>query len=94
MEKYDVVFSLANDETIDGNTKFTFTEYIEKITNILNDNGILIFESQAADAYDKSKFKPKIELLNEKFNIIEDRIVLSEYPVNVPERIFLILEKK
>ena len=60
----------------------------------MNDNGILIFESQAADAYDKSKFKPKIELLNEKFNIIEDRIVLSEYPVNVPERIFLILEKK
>ena len=94
MEKYDVVFSLANDETIDGNTKFTFTEYIEKITNILNDNGILIFESQAADAYDKNKFKPKLEFLLKKFDVLEERIVTSEYPINVPNRIFMILKKK
>lgn len=94
LEKFDVVFSLANDETIDGNTKFTFKEYVEKITQILKNDGLLIFESQAADAYDRSKFEPKLEFLNEKFTVLEDRIVLSEYPVNVPERIFLILEKK
>lgn len=93
-EKFDIIFSLANDETIDGNTKFTFKEYIEKITKMLVNKGFLIFESQAADAYDKSKFKPKFKFLKEKFNVIENRIVLSEYPVNVPERIFLILEKK
>ena len=30
-KKYDIIFSLANDETIDGNTKFSFKEYIQKI---------------------------------------------------------------
>lgn len=30
-KKYDIIFSLGNDETIDGNTKFTFSQYIEKI---------------------------------------------------------------
>lgn len=93
-EKFDIIFSLANDETIDGNTKFTFKEYVEKITKMMANKGLLIFESQAADAYDKSKFEPKFEFLKEKFNVIENRIILSEYPVNVPERIFLILEKK
>ena len=39
---YDIIFSLANDETIDGNTKFTFEEYIQKIYNSLNENGGLI----------------------------------------------------
>jgi len=32
--KYDFVFSLANDETVDGLTKFTFTEYIQKIADL------------------------------------------------------------
>ncbi len=93
-KKYDLIFSLANDETIDGNTKFTFEEYIEKIFNLLLKNGILIFESQAADAYDKNKFKPKLEFLLKKFDVLEERIVTSEYPINVPNRIFMILKKK
>ena len=93
-KKYDLIFSLANDETIDGNTKFTFEEYIEKIFNLLLKNGILIFESQAADAYDKNKFKPKLEFLLKKFDVLEERIVTSEYPINVPNRIFMIFKKK
>ena len=28
-KKYDIIFSLANDDTIDGNTEFTFHEYEE-----------------------------------------------------------------
>ena len=93
-KKYDLIFSLANDETIDGNTKFTFEEYIEKIFNLLLKNGILIFESQAADAYDKNKFKSKLKFLLKKFDVLEERIVTSEYPINVPNRIFMILKKK
>lgn len=93
-KKYEIIFSLANDETIDGNTKFTFHEYIKKILELLSKKGILVFESQAADAYDKNKFEPKLEFLQKKFNILHDKIVTSEYPVNVPNRIFMILEKK
>ena len=67
---------------------------LKKIFNLLLKNGILIFESQAADAYDKNKFKPKLEFLLKKFDVLEERIVTSEYPINVPNRIFMILKKK
>jgi len=93
-KKYHVIFSLANDETIDGNTKFTFSEYIQKITELLTEKGYLIFESQATDTDETERFKPKMESLKKYFEIIEERIVLSEYPINVPKRIFLVLRKK
>ena len=91
--KYDIVFSFANDETIDGNTKFNFCEYIMKISSLLKNGGLLIFESQAIDAVVTKKFEPKLKVLNENFTIIEDRMVKSEYPIKVPERRFLIFRK-
>ena len=92
--KYDLVFSLANDETVDGLTKFTFTEYVQKIVDLLNEHGILAFESQASDTYYIKKFEPKLEILKNNFHILEQRIVKSEYPANVPKRYFLILQRK
>ena len=92
--KYDFVFSLANDETVDGLTKFTFTEYIQKIADLLNERGILAFESQAKDTYYLKKFESKLESLKKNFDVLEQRIVKSEYPVNVPNRYFLILQRK
>ena len=38
-KKYDIVFSFANDSTIDGNTKFNFIDYINKIDILLKNNG-------------------------------------------------------
>ena len=92
--KYDFVFSLANDETVDGLTKFTFTEYTQKIADLLNERGILAFESQAKDAYYLKKFESKLEILKKNFNVLEQKIVKSEYPLNVPNRYFLILQRK
>ena len=92
-KKYDIVFSFANDETIDGNTSFNFCEYITKIASLLKKGSILIFESQAIDAMIPKKFEPKLKILNDNFTIIEDRMVKSEYPINVPERRFLIFRK-
>jgi SAM-dependent methyltransferase len=92
-EKYDIIFSLANDETIDGNTKFTFKEYIQKIYGLLTEHGFLIFETVAPDTFEPRLFKPKFEVLKQKFTILEDRMVETEYPINVPERRFLILQK-
>ena len=92
-KKYDIIFSFANDETIDGNTKFNFCEYIMKVSSLLKNGGVLIFESQAIDVIIPKKFEPKLKILNDNFTIIEDRMVKSEYPINVPERRFLILQK-
>jgi len=92
-KKYDIIFSLANDETIDGNTKFTFREYIKKILDLLNNDGFLIFETVSTDTYEPKLFKPKLELLKTYFKILEDRMIESEYPINVPQRRFLVLER-
>ena len=92
-DKFDIIFSLANDSTIDDNTKFNFKEYVNKIKNLLSNDGILIFESQAIDAMIPKKFEPKLKILNDNFTIIEDRMVKSEYPIKVPERRFLIFRK-
>jgi len=89
-KKFDIIFSLANDSTIDDNTKFNFEEYIEKINNLLNKDGLVIFESQAIDSMISERFEEKFRFLEQKFNIIEKRKIQSEYPVNVPERDFLV----
>ncbi len=93
-KKYDIIFSLANDETIDGNTKFTFCEYLQKILDLLKEDGLLMFETVSPDTYEPKLFKPKLEFLKKHFIILEDKMVKSEYPINVPERRFLVLKKK
>ncbi len=90
-QQFDVIFSLANDSTIDDNTKFNFSEYIEKIQDLLVKNGLLIFESQAIDSMITEKFNEKFMFLEKKFNVIEKRKIFSEYPANVPKRDFLVL---
>lgn len=92
-EKFDIIFSFANDSTIDDNTKFSFSEYIEKIKNLLKDNGLLIFESQAIDSIMSEQLDEKINYLKKDFIILKRKKVSSEYPKNVPFRDFLILKK-
>ena len=41
-KKFDMIFSFANDSTIDGNTKFNFSEYIEKIVSLLKEDECII----------------------------------------------------
>jgi len=92
-KKYDVIFSLANDSTIDKNTKFNFYEYLDKILNLLKKDGLLIFESQAIDVLRKSQFEKKLNILKSHFSILKNTMVDSEYPVNVPQRFFLVLKR-
>lgn len=92
-KKYDIVFSLANDSTIDQNTKFNFYEYLDKILSLLTNDGVLIFESQAADVIQKSTFDAKFNILKSYFEVLRETMVDSEYPVNVPQRFFLILQR-
>ncbi len=92
-ERFDIIFSLANDSTIDQNTTFDFFQYVDKILQLLTPTGILIFECQAADMMPPSKFDPKLDHLKTFFKILEQKTVKSEYPVNVPERIFLVLQR-
>ena len=93
-KKFDMIFSFANDSTIDGNTKFNFSEYIGKIKNLLKEDGLLIFESQAIDSVVTEQLDEKINYLENKFTILKRKKVSSEYPKNVPFRDFLILKNQ
>jgi len=93
-EKFDIIFSFANDSTIDDNTKFSFSEYIEKIKNLLKDDGLLIFESQAIDSIMSEQLDEKINYLKKDFIILKRKKVSSEYPKNVPFRDFLIFKNQ
>ena len=93
-KNYDVIFSLANDSTIDKNTKFNFYEYLDKILLLLKEDGLLIFESQAIDVLRKSQFDEKFNILKLHFDVLKNTMVNSEYPVNVPQRFFLVLQRK
>ena len=44
-ESYDVVLSLANHSTYDGNTKQDLDSYFKRISDVLNKDGIMVFES-------------------------------------------------
>ena len=92
-EKFDIVFSFANDSTIDGNTKFNFSEYIEKIVSLLKEDGLLIFESQAIDSVITKQLDEKVDYLEKKFIILKRKKVSSTYPKTVAFRDFLILKK-
>ena len=51
---------------------------MNKILDLLVDNGLLIFESQALDVLVPSKFQSKLEILEKYFIISEKRKVSSE----------------
>lgn len=70
--KYDVIFSFANHSTYDGKTKHTLQEYINKIYNLLKEDGVLLLESHAP-AYEKN-FSNVLSIVEEKFNIASTKI--------------------
>ena len=44
-KKYDIVFSLSNHHTIDGNLNIPFSQYIEKIYNLTEPDGLLFLKA-------------------------------------------------
>ena len=52
-KKYDIIFSLSNHFTIDGNLNIGFEDYIWKIFDNINNDGILFFESHDINGDDK-----------------------------------------
>jgi cyclopropane fatty-acyl-phospholipid synthase-like methyltransferase len=72
--KYDVVFSLANHHTFDGKMRPEFRSYIEKIRNIINERGLLIFESHPGE-HKTPHLKEQLETIQDLFKIDSEVIV-------------------
>lgn len=69
--RFDVVLSLANHSTYDGNTKQDLESYFGKISDILNDGGTLIFESHPPQIEPKEKLEKTLSIIGSYFKIIE-----------------------
>jgi cyclopropane fatty-acyl-phospholipid synthase-like methyltransferase len=72
--KYDVIFSLANHHTFDGKMRPEFRSYIEKIRSIINEGGLLIFESHPKE-HKTPYLKKQIESIQDLFQIDSEAIV-------------------
>jgi len=92
-KKFDVILSLANHNTIDGNTQFTIKEYFEKIYFLLSENGTVIFESHPASIEKKADLDKVISTIDIFFNIVEKLNIQFDGFLD-KNRTHLILEKK
>ena len=80
-QKFDVILSLSNHHTIDGNLYMSFEEYIKKIVSMLSPDGYLLFESHnvfgpgLGGVGDDGDMELKVAIMNKYFDITRYRMV-------------------
>lgn len=75
---YDIVFSLSNHYTIDGNLNLDFESYIKKIFKLLNSNGQMFFESHNVFGDDRD-MDAKFLIASKYFKLIDYKMVKAFY---------------
>ncbi len=73
-EPFDVVMSLANHSTYDGNTKQTVKDYFARCGRFLKPNGLLVFESHGP-SYEGGALESVCSIIEESFDVIERRVL-------------------
>tara|TARA_Y100000766_G_C18881807_1_gene593832 strand:- start:852 stop:1688 length:837 start_codon:yes stop_codon:yes gene_type:complete len=68
-DSFDVVLSLANHSTFDGNTKQSLDSYFRKINELLVKDGELIFESHPPEIEPTHSLEKTIEVIEKYFSI-------------------------
>ena len=68
-DKFDIVLSLANHKTFDGNTKQNLRQYFEKIRKHLKKDGKLIFESHPPEIENEDQYIEVLKGIKLFFNI-------------------------
>jgi len=68
-KKFDIVLSLANHSTYDGNTTQSLDDYFKKIQRLLHPDGIMIFESHPPNLDTDEKVKLIMEIMDKYFEI-------------------------
>tara|TARA_B110000114_G_scaffold153689_1_gene166088 strand:- start:170 stop:877 length:708 start_codon:yes stop_codon:yes gene_type:complete len=71
-EKFDVILSLANHHTYDQGISST-KNYFEKITSLLNKDGILVLEGHHPQIESEKDFQEILDHLSSKYEIIDKK---------------------
>jgi len=90
-KKYDVIFSLSNHFTIDGNLNIDFELYVKKIFDILNVGGVLFFESHDINGEDKD-IDYKFKIASKYFKLVDHKMVKAFYPADI-DKLFVIFKR-
>lgn len=99
--KFDVVLSLSNHHTTDGNLGMNFEDYIAKVSFFLNPSGYLLFESHnvfakgTGGAGDDGDMEAKIAIMSRWFAIERFRMVrcFLRHGVDDLDKLFIVARK-
>lgn len=91
--KFDVILSLANHSTFDGNTKQNIQDYFLNTSKLLNPKGILIFESHPPQIEPPEKLEKTINAIQKNYIIIKKPLIKMDGFLD-KKRSYLIAQKK
>ena len=99
-EKFDVVCSLANHCTIDGNLSMDFEQYIAKVFSLLKPGGILLFESHnvfgpgAGGAGDDGDLDAKFDIAERYFAVLRHKMTQTYVPAFDIDKLFVVMRRR
>lgn len=88
---YDIVLSLANHHTFDGNMRPDFRAYMEKIRGLMKNGGKLIFESHPGE-HKAPSLRQQLDSLKDLFKIDAEMIVSTKGNIYDTNRLVAWLE--
>lgn len=97
---YDVVFSLSNHHTIDGNLSMNFEEYVMKVFRLMKTGGILFFETHNVFGKgtgvegDDGDFDYKLSILETYFVVEKYKMVHKFVNYTDIDKLFVILKRR
>jgi len=97
---YDVVCSLANHCTIDGNLSMDFEQYIAKVFSLLKPGGILLFESHnvfgpgTGAPGDDGDLDEKFDIAERYFSVLKYRMTPAYVPTFDIDKLFIVMRRR
>ena len=98
--QFDIVLSLSNHHTIDGNLDMGFENYIRKIFDLLVPGGYLFFEShnilgddKTGDPGDDSDLDEKFDIAERYFEVLRHRMVPC-YRFTDIDKLFVVMKRR
>jgi hypothetical protein len=99
-DRFDVVFSLSNHHTIDGNLALSFEEYVAKLYYLIAENGVLMFESHnifgpgQGGPGDDGDLEQKFDIAERYFAIEKVKMVCAFVNEGDVDKLFVVLRRR
>lgn len=98
-QKFDVVLSLSNHHTIDGNLNLGFKNHLGRITDLLKPAGYMLFESHnvfgpgEGGLGDDGDMEAKIQIMSKHFDILRYRMIRRFLKCGDIDKLFIVARR-